>query len=255
MNFIISAATDVGIKKNTNQDSLSLKIINTSQGRMAFGVLCDGMGGLEKGEVASATVINAFQKWVDEELPSISNKAIDEEVISAGWNHIIASMNEKIKNYGIYHNIKLGTTVTAILLTESKYYILNVGDSRIYEITDQVVQLTKDQTLVQREVDLGNLTPQQAEEDPRKNILLQCVGASDKVYPDMFFGETKKDAVYMLCSDGFRHLITNTEIHKALNPDVARDEETMQNNQLSLIVLNKMRQETDNISVASIRTY
>ena len=60
MNYIISANTDIGIVKSTNQDSLSVKVINTSIGKMAFAILCDGMGGLEKGEVASASVIRAF---------------------------------------------------------------------------------------------------------------------------------------------------------------------------------------------------
>ena len=64
MNFIISANTDVGISKSTNQDSLTNMVVNTPQGRMAFAVLCDGMGGLDKGEVASASVIHAFRNWV-----------------------------------------------------------------------------------------------------------------------------------------------------------------------------------------------
>ena len=63
MNYIISACTDVGIKKDTNQDSLSDKTIKTSRGKIVMAVLCDGLGGLQKGVVASAAVINAFDKW------------------------------------------------------------------------------------------------------------------------------------------------------------------------------------------------
>ena len=63
MNFIISATTDIGTTKKTNQDSLSMKVIRTPAGRMVFAVLCDGMGGLSSGEVASATVVKAFHEW------------------------------------------------------------------------------------------------------------------------------------------------------------------------------------------------
>ena len=72
-----------------------------------------------------------------------------------------------------------------MLLTQTRYYIMNVGDSRAYELTDGLKQLTNDQTFVAREVALGNMTPEQALVDERRNVLLQCVGASDEVYPDM----------------------------------------------------------------------
>ena len=66
--------------------------------------------------------------------------------------------------------------------------------------------------MVAREVELGHITPEEAEKDYRRSVLLQCVGASDQVYPDMFFGTTRLNAVYMLCSDGFRHEITECDI-------------------------------------------
>lgn len=124
-----------------------------------------------------------------------------------------------------------------------------------YEIGDTVTVLTKDQTVVAREVELGHLTPEEAEKDSRRSVLLQCIGASDEVYPDMFFGDTKLNAVYMLCSDGFRHEITENEIYQYLNPNVMVDADGMKRNMDSLIDLNKQRQERDNISAVSIRTF
>ncbi len=255
MNYIISATTDIGIKKQTNQDSLSVKIIHTNQGRMVFAVLCDGMGGLQKGEVASAALIHAFQQWVTEQLPSLCNLPIEDYVIRDQWTNIVINMNEQIKKYGNYHQVQLGTTVVAMLITKERYYILNVGDSRAYEISDTLTQLTKDQTFVEREVQLGNMTREQAERDSRKNVLLQCVGASPEVYPEMFFGETKKDAIYMLCSDGFRHEISPDEIYAGFRPEVLLNETDMERNARQLIEINKQRQETDNISVILVRTF
>lgn len=257
MDFIISATTDIGNTKNTNQDSYNARIINTQAGRMAFAVLCDGMGGLSKGEVASASVVKAFCNWVDNKLPILCENGFDDADIKKDWCSIVADFNEKIKNYAKKFGLVsgVGTTVTAILLTEKRYYIINVGDTRAYEILDRVAVLTKDQTVVSREVELGNLTEEQAKYDARRSVLLQCIGASDYVYPDIFIGNTKKDAVYMLCSDGFRHEISNEEIYNYLNPLVMTDKDIMQKNMDTLVQINKQRQERDNITVVSIRTY
>ena len=255
MNFIVSATTDIGISKSTNQDSLSVKVINTSIGRMVFAVLCDGMGGLAKGEVASATLIQAFDNWARNELPFLCNQPLEDAVIRSQWDRIITEQNNIIKTYGARQGVRLGTTAVVMLLTQTRYYIMNVGDSRAYELTNGLKQLTADQTFVAREVALGNMTEEQAAVDERRSVLLQCVGASDEVYPDMFFGDTMENAVYMLCSDGFRHEITGDEIYASLQPNLLLDEATMQQNTLNLIELNKQREERDNISVVLVRTF
>lgn len=255
VNFIISANTDIGIAKSTNQDSLTSMIIQTPQGKMAFTVLCDGMGGLAKGEVASASVINAFRDWAHNELPKLCQKPLQDAVIRKQWQEIVTRQNQSIKAYGQAHGVRLGTTVVAMLLTQDRYYILNVGDSRAYELTTCLRQITEDQSLVAREVALGHITPEEAEHDSRRNVLLQCVGASDEVHPDLFFGEIHTNAVYVLCTDGFRHEITPEELFDHLQPDVLLDYQTMQVQALGLIELNKQRLENDNISVALVRTY
>lgn len=255
MNFIVSAATDIGLTKSTNQDSYNVRVISTKQGRIVLIVLCDGMGGLSKGEVASASLVNAFCKWADDRLPLLCGSEITDADIRSDWVGIATEYNEKIKAYGALCGTSMGTTVTAMLITEKRYYIINVGDTRAYEIADAVTVLTKDQTVVAREVELGHMTAEEAERDSRRSVLLQCVGASDEVYPDMFFGDTKLNAVYMLCSDGFRHEITEDEIYQYLNPNVMVDAGGMKKNMDALIDLNKQRQERDNISVVSVRTF
>lgn len=257
MNFIVSATTDIGLTKSTNQDSYNVCVFDTAQSKIAFAVLCDGMGGLSKGEVASGSLVNAFCKWAENRLPELCEKGITDSEIRADWVNIATEFNVKIKLYGKKCGLAsgVGTTLTAILLTDSRYYIINVGDTRAYEISDSVRILTKDQTVVAREVELGNLTPEEAETDSRRSVLLQCIGASDEVYPDLFFGDTKCNATYMLCTDGFRHEITEEEIYGYLNPNVMLDEDSMKHNMELLIELNKQRQERDNISVLTIRTY
>lgn len=255
MNFIISANTDIGIAKKTNQDSLSVKLLHTACGDMVFAILCDGMGGLEKGEVASAALVKAFDTWVQQELPKLCETGIEDADIRRQWCDIAVSMNQRIGVYGAKQGVKLGTTAVVMLLTQSRYYILNVGDSRAYELTEHLTQLTDDQTFIAREIALGHMTREQALQDARRNVLLQCVGASDEVYPDMFFGDVKQNAVYMLCSDGFRHEITPEEIYAVLQPSALLDESAMSRNTTELIELNKSRKERDNISVVLIRTF
>lgn len=255
MNFIISASTDIGIAKDRNQDSLTAMVVNTPQGRMAFCVLCDGMGGLDKGEVASASVIAAFRNWALSELPKLCERPLEDAVIRSQWDAIITGQNDAIKAYGARQGVKLGTTAVVMLLTQTRYYILNVGDSRAYELTDTLRQLTNDQTFVAREVSMGHMTEEEAKTDSRRSVLLQCVGASEQVYPDMFFGTVAPNAVYLLCSDGFRHEITGEEIYAQLQPGVLFDEHTMQQHTVGLIELNKQRQERDNISALLVRTF
>lgn len=255
MNYIVQGCTDIGNVKSTNQDSFMLRVFTTKIGKIAFAVLCDGMGGLAKGEVASSSLVNAFRKWSENRLPLLIENGIQDVDIYNDWCDITKEFNEKIKLYGKSSGVSMGTTVTAMLITDARYYIVNVGDTRAYEIDDSVRVLTKDHSVVAREVELGNLTEEQAENDPRRSVLLQCIGASDAVYPDVFFGNTKKDTVYMLCSDGFRHLISKEEIFENLNPSVMLDENMMRNNMLALIELNKQRMERDNITILTVRTF
>ena len=110
MRFSATADTDIGISKNTNQDSLSVKVINTPQGRMTFAILCDGMGGLDKGEVASASVIRAFDNWVRNNLSSLCEAPIEDSTIRNQWNQIIDEQNKLIGSYGARQGVRMGTT-------------------------------------------------------------------------------------------------------------------------------------------------
>lgn len=254
MNYIISASSDIGIKKKTNQDSLSVRVATSQNGRFAFAVLCDGMGGLKKGELASAELVKAFSSWLTEEFSGSCSTEEEFEAVKTQWIRIVQAQNNRISTYGKKQSISLGTTVATILLTDYGYIAMNVGDSRVYEIRNSVRQITKDQTVVAREIELGKLTPEQARTDPRRNVLLQCVGVSESVMPAFYRGKNLSGAVYMLCSDGFIHEISNEEIYASLNPAAMQDKYTMKNNVDALIELDKARMEQDNISVITIRT-
>lgn len=255
MEFIISAASDMGIVRATNQDSVLVKLLNTLRGRMVFAVLCDGMGGLAKGELASATLVRAFNEWIGCGLLQMLEKGFVDYRINKQWEDIIVSQSQKLWDYGRQNQIRLGTTVTAMLLTDEHYYVINVGDTRAYEIFDSVQQITDDQTVVADKVRKRQLTELKAKQDIRRNMLLQCVGASEIVQPDIFFGEIKRNASYLLCSDGFRNEITTEEMWENFQARELRTREIMDNRVKHLVELNKSRNERDNISVVLIRTF
>lgn len=252
MRFIATADTDIGIAKDTNQDSVLIKHAKVDGEEILLAVVCDGMGGLSKGELASATVIRAFSKWFDEELPyELEN--VDLQVIGAKWSLLLKELNAQILEYSKNNGIEgVGTTFSGILFVGDQYVIGHVGDTRIYHIGASLTQLTTDQTFVAREISRGTMTIEQAKIDKRRNLLLQCIGASKVVEPQIICGKTEKGA-YMLCSDGFRHEITEAEIYESLNPINLMNKDAMHNNAKYLIEQNKSREEKDNITVLLIK--
>ncbi len=255
MEYIAAYHTDVGISKKTNQDSLAIKVVETQKGKVAFAIVCDGMGGLSKGELASKEVIMAFSDWFDNTLVDDINKdGLNEERLVSQWNNIIQTQNKRLGEYGEKNNIMLGTTVSAILLYENDYYIVHVGDSRVYCLTDKVLQLTKDQTFIAREIAAGRMTVEQSKTDPRRSVLLQCVGASQVVEPEFVKGHALENAVYMLCSDGFRHQISEQEMMEKIGPSIVKTEQDIEFGCRYLTETVKNRKETDNITVAVVKT-
>ena len=252
MQFIATADTDIGISKNTNQDSVLIKHASSDMGEVLLAVVCDGMGGLEKGELASATVIRAFSAWFDEELPyELEN--VDMQVIGAKWSLLLKELNIQILEYSKNSGLEgVGTTFSGILFVGNQYVIGHVGDTRVYHIGSSFTQLTTDQTFVAREISRGTMTLEQAQKDKRRNLLLQCIGASRVVEPQIISGKTEKGA-YMICSDGFRHEITEAEMYESLNPINLMNKDAMHNNAKYLIEQVKRREEKDNISVVLIR--
>lgn len=251
MHFTVTADTDIGTTKDTNQDSLCVKIADTPVGEVLMAIICDGMGGLSKGELASATVIREFSEWFNNELNQELN-AINMDVIGGKWELMLKDLNSRILEYGKSVQTNLGTTFTGMLFIKNEYIIVHVGDTRAYFISSDLKQLTEDQTVVAREIKRGTMTLEEAKTDSRRNMLLQCVGASKAVEPQIIKGNIEKGA-YMLCSDGFRHEITKDEIFESLNPKNLQSKEAMHTNSLYLINLVKSRNERDNISVVLMK--
>lgn len=253
MNIVTAAHSDKGVKLDINQDSACLITANTKSGIASIAIVCDGMGGLDGGELASASVMEAFIKWFENDFPLLLEKGFEADEMFEEWYNITVSVNEMIGRYGKSKNQKLGTTLTIMLIYNKKYYIENVGDSRAYEISDNTYLLTKDQTFVMREVERGNITQEEAEVHPKKNVLLQCVGASRNVVPDFLFGDVVDGAVYILCSDGFRHEVSSSELFEIFNPSKMNGFYDIKTALFDTIELVKQRGESDNITAVTLK--
>jgi serine/threonine protein phosphatase PrpC len=253
MHFYYSCYTDVGTRKKVNQDACVVKAFKKQGKTYLLAVICDGVGGLQSGEVASANAVREFSDWFDYEFPLLLE---DEEpldgILFQRWNSLINKINNNLVDFGNRRNERVGTTLSGILFTDSRYYIAHVGDSRIYIMNPGLEQLTEDQTLVAKEVREGRMTEEQAKTDPRKNVILQCVGSMKRVVPDFRKGSFAGNADFLLCTDGFRHKISNEEITSFLR---CVPPEEMKNRLCHLTEIVKERGEKDNITSILIRAF
>lgn len=253
MRFLTGAATDIGTTKTVNQDSLAIRVGQCKGKAVAMAILCDGMGGLQKGEVASAMTIDRFIKWSDNKMGSIICENNVWELIEKDWKELLESMNSELYHYGQEHHVNLGTTVTGILIIDNEYMIVNVGDSRTYMLDDNIVQISEDQSLMAREIKLGRLTEEQAAVDPRRNVLLQCVGATANIEIEYYKGEVNSGQGFLVCSDGLRHMVSNDELYSLLRPTLFSTEDDICIALKNVIRLNMDRKETDNITAGYIK--
>lgn len=253
MDYLISLKSDVGLVLNKNQDCCMALTANYYGKRVAFAIICDGMGGLTHGEVASEVTVDAFNRWITEFLKG-DNGDVNWDEIREQWRNLISALNIEIAKYGAERSAKLGTTLTAVLFVDKKYLAVNVGDTRLYKITDIIDRITTDHTLAELKIRNGRLTEEEAMISPEKNILLQCIGASEEVLPDFHNGTVNNEEVYFLCSDGLRNKISDNEFFEYLSPDKLSNKEKMNEVSEFLINLNKYRKEKDNISIIIVKS-
>lgn len=254
MDYITAVYTDIGTRKSTNQDSLCLRRVSLPEGgEMLFAAVCDGMGGLEKGELASAAVIRGLETWFDANVGLLA-AAQGFGAARQQLTDLIAQLNLRIAAYAAQGGAQMGSTLTALLAVNSRCLLVNVGDSRIYRVKNGVTQLTQDQSLVEREIQQGRITREEARHHPQKNVLLQCIGIGREVIPAFTECRVEPDSVYLLCSDGFCHELAEEELAGALNPAAMGTQSVMQDAAFRLAELCKSRGETDNITVVLCKT-
>ncbi len=255
MEYMISAKTDIGTVRKTNQDCVIVKTAISSAGKVVLAAICDGMGGLDEGSYASTTVTKLIEQWFQQRLSAWLEDGCSDMAFRKEWTELMSLANRELIQYGSERELRVGTTCTTLLLLPRRYYISHVGDTRVYEISDTVVRLTHDHTVAARDARNGLISMEEAEYSENNRILTQCVGVSGDANPEFYFGTTRTDTVYLLCSDGFRHKLKPKELLDAFSPLQASCSAAMGEACDSLIELVKQRGEADNISIAVIRPF
>ncbi|MFH1487287.1 MAG: Stp1/IreP family PP2C-type Ser/Thr phosphatase [Pseudomonadota bacterium] len=216
MQVLASGITDVGLKREGNEDSFSLdKDLNLY-------VVADGMGGHLAGEVASQIAVEmlmkSFRKWAENGTRADDLFGMPDDTLSLKGNYIQSSIKlanrvvyEMALEYEQYHG--MGTTVVTLLVTPNLLIAANVGDSRLYMVRDgKIERLSKDHTIVSEQVEMGIMTEEEAQTSPLKHILTRNLGSAENVEPDIFEIEPCNNDRFILCSDGLTDLVSDEEV-------------------------------------------
>ena len=199
MQFEFGAKSDVGKVRTNNEDSYKIA--------KNYAIVADGMGGHLKGEVASAMAVEIISDFITSKKCSVvqSIEAANKEIYKK-------SSNEQF--------LGMGTTVVMCLMEDNKAVFANVGDSRGYIFSDDtLVQVTKDHSLVQKLIDEGEITEEEAQKRDDKSVILRAVGAEKGVVTDVFEREVSEKDIIMLCSDGLTNCVNSEEIVSILKSD------------------------------------
>lgn len=206
----IVAKTDIGLKRESNQDSYAAGEL---PGAVAWAVVCDGMGGAAGGNFASSTAV----KVISERITSSYRSGMSASSIRNMLTSAIAAAN-----ISVYDMSKsdpeltgMGTTVVVSIVADNVVYIAHAGDSRAYILSDGTLnQLTKDHSVVQEMIDHGTLTPDEAKVDPRKNIITRALGVDSELRIDFDIEDIGENDVLILCTDGLTNYVEPQEIYE-----------------------------------------
>ena len=221
--------TDVGMTRDHNEDCFLVADMTARKASLlpevrhhevgpkgSLLMVADGMGGAAAGEVASEMATKAIY---DHLMTSwISDKDDSPQQFAYRLREAVENANAKIHAYAKEHpeNRGMGTTATTVGVLEDHVYLAQVGDSRAYLIRGgEATQLTKDQSLMQRLVDAGELTEEEAEHSERKNIILQALGPEGRVRVDLTYQKLNRGDTVLLCSDGLSGQVGKEDLAKA----------------------------------------
>lgn len=235
MRFECASRTNVGLKRKINEDSL---FVDSERGLWA---VADGMGGHDSGEVASATVVEALRN-----LPRVENL---DELASAAKDALAGANRQLIdlaRSSGSQQSI--GTTVVGIAIADGDFRCFWMGDSRAYRFRDGYLsRVSRDHSLVQKLIDAGMLSPEDAEHHENANVVTRAVGVSEQVEVDVVSGDAVPGDQFLLASDGLTRVVEDDEIASELqssSPDQAADK---------LIELVLSRGAPDNVTIVIVK--
>ena len=207
--------TDTGLRRQLNEDAY---FINTSCGCF---VVSDGVGGAAAGEVASGIFISTVSENIENE------QTVSEQNTISAIKQTFLKANSDIIEYACQNPDHKGMACTAELLVigNNGFVLGHVGDSRTYRYRkNTLVQLTKDHSFIQQQVELGKITEQEAKTHRYRNVILRAVGTEETIDVDIIRGKVRSGDIFMLCSDGLTDMVAEADISACLEQAISIEE-------------------------------
>lgn len=202
--------TDTGVVRKENQDSYAIRELDDN---LAVAVVCDGMGGAQAGNVASAVAVETFTAAVEDlcrQSPPRDAPQREQLMRAASQkaNRVVYELSESNPEYR-----GMGTTLVGALILPDEVTLVNIGDSRAYVIRGETIrQITRDHSLVQVLVARGELTPEEARVHPKKNLITRALGVDPEALEDVFQVGGQPGDRLLLCSDGLTNVLSDQQL-------------------------------------------
>ncbi len=263
--FDVAAWTTTGMVRTGNEDAFAvLHAVESRQDELceyALLLLCDGMGGYEAGEVAAALALAKMREFLLQQpmFAALAGKEPPAQPPELKTLQDTLGAALRYANREVYNAARtpgkgrrgMGCTAEAVYIDGKSVVVGHVGDSRTYHLRrGRLVQMTRDQTFVNRMVELGQLTAAEAENHPRKNELQQAIGGQPDVVPQTAAGRLQRGDWVLVCSDGLTNHIQSGELEKMLTREAAYSAEEAARR---LLNLTNLRGATDNATVVVVR--
>ena len=237
--FTGACISDRGAVREINQDSILFRVIKGRKGSAAIGAIFDGVGGLDRGELASGLLNAELSAWINDLETRIDISETEDEILYAHLKDEAEILNDALREFMNEHRINTGSTMSLVLLVGEKFFTLNAGDSRVYLLRDELLAITTDDTII-RERD-GHY----------KSLLSNYMGRYDEPIFSETYGTLEADDLFLFGSDGFYHRLNASDLVRLKNERLKSEE--IEKELSGLIKAMIERGERDNISVGVIK--
>lgn len=215
----VFSKSDIGLVRTSNQDDCRFGVFSPC---CAWAVVCDGMGGANGGNVASATAVDV----ISEQIQQLYDEKLSKEQLVTLLTDIVQRANAQVFDMSI-SNPELegmGTTCEFVFVKDRTVHVVHVGDSRTYAIRGgKIKQLTEDHSIVQEMVRRGEITPEEAIKHPNKNIITRALGIRPEVNIDYIEANFTYGDVLLLCTDGLTNCVSTGDIVKIVHENRGED--------------------------------
>ncbi len=209
-NLEVLCKSDVGLIREQNQDDCRFGVISPS---CVWAVVCDGMGGAQGGNIASATAV----EYINSQVEQLYNEDLTKDELGNLMAEIVVNANLKVYELASSDSelAGMGTTCEFVFVKDTTVHIVHIGDSRTYAIRGgKIKQLTEDHSVVMEMVKRGEITSEQAQNHPNKNYITRALGVKPEVHLDYIEANFIYGDVLLICTDGLSNCVSTGDMVK-----------------------------------------